>query len=408
MRQTQATFGEKLQFKAYGIKLTAMGLLAKLIKMRDTDIFVGTDAIDSLAEKIAQAKRKKALIVTTAGTVKRGQIQPLIDALTTRGVSSAVYDGIIPDPTYETIRQGLKAQQQHSCDCVIAFGGGSAMDAVKTIILAATNKKPLEKLVGIRKGIHKPLPFYAVPTTSGTASEVTPVAVISEDGTHTKRFIVDNRTVAHAAALDPTLSASLPASITAETGMDALAHAIEAYISKLSDDKTDAYAREAIEAIFQHLPIVVEDGSNLESREAMARASLAAGMAFRTALLGYVHAISHQLGAIYGTPHGLGNAMLLPLVVEYSKDAATDKLAELAVALNLGKAEQSKEELADLFVEALKDFNQRVNIPAKAEALKADDLPVIAERAFDEALDVHAGPKYMGKEDIIDLLKKLM
>ncbi|BFM18079.1 iron-containing alcohol dehydrogenase [Maricurvus nonylphenolicus] len=408
MRQTQATLAEKLRFKVHGIELKAMGQFMKLMKMRDTDVFVGSNAVASLADKIAQAKRQKVLIVTTAGAVKRGQIQSLIDALTAKDIGSAVYDGIIPDPTYETVRQGLKAQQQHSCDCVVAFGGGSAMDAAKAIVIAATNEKPVEKLIGIRKGKNKPLPLYAVPTTSGTASEVTPAAVISEDHTHTKRFIIDSRTIAHAAALDPTLSASLPASITAETGMDALTHAIEAYLSKLGTAETDAHALDAITTIFKHLPIVVEDGGNLESREAMAKASLIAGKAFRKAPLGYVHAISHQLGAIYGTPHGLGNAILLPLVVEYSKDAITEKLAELAKALNLSSANQSEEVLANLVVDALKELNQRIHIPAKAEALKAEDLPTIAKRAYAEALDIHAAPKYMGKKDIVSLLEKLL
>ncbi len=385
-----------------------MGYGLKLMKIRHTHVLTGPEAIAELANKVAQSDLKKVLIVTTPGAVKRGYCDTLSSALSARGLASVVYSEVIPDPTFTTVKAGLAVLKEHNCDCAIALGGGSVMDAAKAMIVAATNEQPVESLMGMRKGKNVPLPFYAIPTTSGTGSEVTNAAVISEDITHIKRFMIDSRTVAKAAVLDPSFSTSLPAGITAETGMDAMTHALEAYISKLSNPESDALAIEAIQGIFTHLPICFADGNNLQARQAMAEASLTAGMAFRKVMLGYVHAISHQFGAVYGTSHGLGNAILLPLVIEYSKDTVTEKLATLAIKTGLGNASNTQEQLAQSVVNKLKDLNQQLNIPTKLAGLKEADIPKIALSSYAEALKIHAAPKYMGKADIEALIKKLL
>ncbi len=408
MTTSQATLSEQVRFKLHGVKLKAMGFGLKLMPIRNTQVFTGAKAISELANKIAESNLKKALIVTTPGAVKRGYTDKVIKALQNQGVGSVVFSDVAPDPTFKTVIEGTTVLKERGCDCAIALGGGSVMDAAKTMVVAATNDKPVEDLMGMRKGKNVPLPFYAIPTTSGTGSEVTNAAVISEDDTHIKRFMIDSRTVAKAAALDPSLSASLPAHITAETGMDAMTHAMEAYISKLSHPESDELAVEAITDIFKFLPVCYEDGSNLDARQGMANASLTAGKAFRKAMLGYVHAISHQFGAMYGTPHGLGNAILLPLVVEYSKDAVKEKLASLAIKTGLGDASKSQDELAQAVVDKLKSLNQQLNVPTKLDALKQEDIPEIALRAYAEALKIHAAPRYMGKQDIEALLKKLV
>ena len=408
MTTSQATLSEKIQFKLHGVKLKAMGVGLKLMPIRDTQVFSGANGIEELAKTIAKYKLKKALIVTTPGAVKRGYSTKVSAALSNQGIGSTVFSNVIPDPTFTTVNEGLAVLKDHDCDFAIALGGGSVMDAAKAMIVAATNDKPVPELMGMRKGKNNPLPFYAIPTTSGTGSEVTNAAVISEDGTHTKRFMIDSRTVAKAAVLDPSLSTSLPKHITAETGMDALTHAMEAYISQLSNPESDALAIEAIGAIFKVLPVCYEDGGNLEARQTMAQASLTAGKAFRKVMLGYVHAISHQLGALYGTAHGLGNAILLPLVVEYSQDKVSQKLAKLAVATGLGTQSMPENQLAQLVVDKLKSLNQQLNVPTKLESLKEADIPKIALRAYAEALKIHAAPKYMGKGDIEVLLKKLL
>lgn len=412
MTVSQATLSEKVQFKLHGVKLKAMGFGLKLMPIRDTQVFTGATGIDELAKKMADLNLKKALIVTTPGAVKRGYSTKVIEALARCGIDSAVFSNVIPDPTFATVNEGLAVLKANHCDCAIALGGGSVMDAAKAMIVAATNDKPVEELMGMRKGKNNPLPFYAIPTTSGTGSEVTNAAVISEDnaadGTHTKRFMIDSRTVAKAAVLDPVLSASLPAHITAETGMDALTHAMEAYLSKLSNPESDALAIEAITSIFKVLPVCYEDGGNLAARQAMAEASLTAGKAFRKVMLGYVHAISHQLGAVYGTAHGLGNAMLLPLVVDYSKEKMAGKLAKLAIATGLGGDDLIEAQLAQLVVDKLTSLNKQLNIPSKLEALKGEDIPNLALRSYAEALKIHAAPKYMGKRDIEKLLTNLL
>jgi alcohol dehydrogenase class IV len=408
MSTSTATLSEKLKFKLHGVKLKAMGVGLKLMPIRDTQVFTGSTGIEELAKKMAASNLKKALIVTTPGAVKRGYTTKLSEALARFGIDGAVFSNVIPDPTFATVNEGLSVLKANHCDCAIALGGGSVMDAAKALVVAATNDQPIDSLMGMRKGKNVPLPFYAIPTTSGTGSEVTNAAVISEDDTHTKRFMIDSRTVARAAVLDPSLSASLPKHITAETGMDALTHAMEAYISKLSHPESDALAIEAIGQIFKYLPVCYEDGGNLEARQKMAEASLTAGKAFRKAMLGYVHAISHQFGALYGTAHGLGNAILLPLVVEYSQDKVTSKLAKLAVATGLGTASMPQTQLARLVVDKLNSLNQQLNIPTKLESLKEADIPNIALRSYAEALKIHAAPKYMGKSDIKALVRKLL
>ncbi|MEH6348137.1 MAG: iron-containing alcohol dehydrogenase [Bermanella sp.] len=408
MTTSQATLSEQIQFKLHGVKLKAMGFGLKLMPIRDTQVFTGSNGIEELAKIIAKYNLKKALIVTTPGAVKRGYSAKVSRALSNLGIGSTVFSNVIPDPTFATVNEGLAVLKDHDCDCAIALGGGSVMDAAKAMIVAATNDKPVEQLMGMRKGKNNPLPFYAIPTTSGTGSEVTNAAVISEDNTHIKRFMIDSRTVAKAAVLDPSLSVSLPKHITAETGMDALTHALEAYISQLSNPESDALAVQAIKQIFEVLPVCYEDGSNLAARQTMAEASLTAGKAFRKAMLGYVHAISHQLGALYGTAHGLGNAMLLPLVVDYSKDKVADKLANLAVMTGLGRADMPKNKLSQLLVDKLVSLNKQLNIPTKLETLKEEDIPKLALRAYAEALKIHAAPRYMGKQDIEALLKNLL
>ncbi len=408
MNSSQATFGENTQFYLHGFKLKAIGFALSKMKIRDTQVLKGAEGITKLASMVAQSKLKKALIVTTTGAIKRGFVDKLVTALKDNGVESAIYSGVIPDPTFTTVNEGLAIAKTHDCDCAIALGGGSVMDAAKAIIVAATNDTPVEKLMGVRKGRNRPLPFYAIPTTAGTASEVSTGAVISDDKTHIKKFMVDSRTVAKVAVLDPSLSALLPSNITAETGMDAMTHALEAYISKNSSEETDKHAVQAIQEIFIHLPTAVKDGGNLEARQAMAMASLTAGKAFRTAMLGYVHAISHQFGALYGTPHGQGNAILLPLILEYSKDAVEDKLASLAVTLGLGKQSESNSALAQKVIDDIKKLNAELNIPTTLKPLKDEDIATIASNAFKEALKVHAAPKYMGKASIQALLKKLL
>ena len=342
------------------------------------------------------------------GIVKRDQTADLIRALELRGVTAVIYDGVSPDPTFEVVNEGLDLLKREECDGVVAFGGGSAMDAAKVIAVAAANNRAPEKLVGFFKGRKKPLPFFAVPTTAGTGSEATIVSVISDNVTHAKSFVIDSRTVPLAAALDPRLMASIPATMTAATGMDALTHAIEAYLSTISTPETDRNAIEAIQLIFEFLPMACKDGSNLEAREAMSIASYKAGKAFTKAFVGYVHAISHQLGAYYGIPHGLANAVVLPHVIEFSREAAAPKLAILAVKTGLGESSEGEAVLAQKFVDHISQLNAQLEIPQFAMELKEEDIPAIARGALKEALLNYPVPRHMTRLDCEQLLGGLL
>ena len=408
MHTVQASGIERLQFLGNKIMVRALKLAAGIMPIREPELLVGIDATTRLAESIAGYSLNKVLLVTTAGIIKRGQADEMIRALELQGITPVVYDGIVPDPTFAVVNEGLDLLRQEACDGIIAFGGGSAMDAAKVMAVAATNNKAPEKLVGYFKGRKKPLPFFAVPTTAGTGSEVTIASVISDDQTHEKSFVMDSRTVALSAALEPRLMEKLSPSLTAATGMDALTHAIEAYVSTISTPTTDRYAEEAIQLIFEYLPRACENGSDLEAREAMSIASYKAGRAFTQASLGYVHAISHQLGARYGTPHGLGNAIVLPQVLEISKQAAGPSMARLAQVIGLGDGSEPEGVLAQKFVRQVRQLNRQLGIPATVAELDENDIPAITRGALKEALLNYPVPQHMGRVDCEELLRGLL
>jgi alcohol dehydrogenase class IV len=397
-----------LEYIGNKIVMGAMKIAVKLLPFREPQLVSGPSSAVELINVIAADGAKKVLIVTGSGIVKRGQLDGMIRALETHGIDMAIYDGIQPDPTFEIVYDGLALLKAENCDSVLAVGGGSAMDAAKVMALAATNKRAPEKLKGYFKGRNKPLPFYAVPTTAGTGSEVTVAAVISDTTTHKKAFIIDTRIVATAAALDPEMMVSVPAALTASTGMDALTHAIESFIGGLGDEQTEANSIEATRMIFENLPKAFADGSNLEAREALAVASYKAGLAFTKASLGYVHAISHQLGAYYGVPHGLGNAILLPHVVEFSLPSIKPKLARLAIETGIGSKDEGESILAQKVVDYLFDLNKQLGLPATVAELKAEDIKKITRGALTEAHLNYPVPRHMSSKDCQELLQKCL
>src|SRR5512135_1714908 len=303
------------------------------------------------------------MIVTDAVLVKLGLVEPLRLALQAQGIDVAVHDGITPDPTYPVLQAGHAAVKAHRSDAILAVGGGSAIDAAKVIgAMAVTGKSP-EKLVGMLKVSKPMLPLFAIPTTAGTGSEVTVAAVVTDPVHHLKAAVIDPKLVPLAAALDPELMKGMPKPITAATGMDAMTHAIEAYINRWPHAETPLHCTSAVRMIFANLPRAYADGEDLEAREAMALASYYAGLAFTKAYVGYVHAFSHKVGGLYGVPHGLGNATFLPHVLDFLKDAA----------------------LAQRFVERVRELNRTVGIPDRLAALKSADVPEVARAAMIEA-----------------------
>lgn len=364
---------------------------------RQPQMVTGPGSSLQLCEAIAQAGVKKLLIVTDAMLVKLGLLSAMQDKLTALGVSWAVYDGVQPDPTIAQIEAGLDMLKRENAQAILAVGGGSSIDAAKVIAARATNNKPIAKMAGLFKVWRSILPLYVVPTTAGTGSEVTIAAVVSDPAAQRKFAIMDPRLLPTAAALDGALMKGLPPPITAATGMDALTHAVEAYISRNAMADTDAQALQATKLIMQNLPQVMANGADETARQNMSQASYLAGQAFTKAGVGYVHAVAHNFGARYHVPHGLANAIIMPYVLDYSKPSCTQRLAELAEAGGLKKGNETPEQLADAFIARIREMNTQFGIPTKVDKLKREDIPAIVDAALAEAHYTYAVPRYMDK-----------
>ena len=381
-----------------GALMRGAGLLTRFIPIPQPTLLVGPGSSARLGQAIAGFGHSKILIVTDSIISKLGLLKPLTDALTAGGAQFVVFDEITPDAPIPLIEKGIDFYKEHGCDAIVAFGGGSSMDASKAIAVSVANPKPLRQLAGYLKGLRSPVKIYAVPTTAGTGSEVTVAAVISDPETHKKLVIVDPRIVPKMAALDPSLMTGLPPHITAATGIDALTHAVEAFVGHWTTPYSDGMALSAVGLIFENLRTAYSDGKNLEAREKMALASTYAGFAFTRANVGYVHAIAHQFGGKYHTPHGLANAIMLPFVLKYSSPAITDRLAMLAVRAKVGTEDESSEVLAQKFLDAVDQLNRDIGIPTCLDALQEADIPALAKAACWEAHTGYPVPRYMSQE----------
>lgn len=380
-------------------------LFSGLLPDRVPVTFLGPDASRELCHSIAQEGTKKVLVVTDAGLVQLGLVARITSALTEAGVESTVFDGVEPDPTFAQVDAGHAQLQREGCDSVLALGGGSPMDAAKVIAAMATNGGVAQKLVGMFKVRRAPLPLFAIPTTAGTGSEVTLAAVVSDSTTHVKSFCLDPKLLPTMAALDPSLMTGLPPHITAATGMDALTHAVESFLAKTSKSGTEVWATSAVRMIFQNLPKACADGTDLDARKAMALASYYAGLAFTRTSVGYVHAIAHTFGAYYGTPHGRANAIVLPHVLEFSKETAQDRLAALAEVI--GIKEGSPAQKAQAFIDAVRDLMAQIDIPYTLADLREEDVTPIAKQALAEAAFNYPVPRFMTQPEAETLLRAI-
>ena len=379
-----------------------------LLFFRTPQLFTGPGSSLQLCDHIARQGVKNLLIVTDAMLVKIGLLTPLQERLRQLGVACVVYDGVQPNPTIEQIENGLALLKQHGCTSILAIGGGSSIDAAKVIAARATNPYKIVHMSGLLRVAFKLLPLYVVPTTAGTGSEVTIAAVVSDPATTRKFAIMSPRLVPLAAALDGALMTGLPPAITAATGMDALTHAVEAYISRNQTRKTDAEALEATRLIMQNLPTAVKDGKNLDARQNMALASFKAGVAFTTAGVGYVHAIAHNFGAYYHVPHGLANAIVLPRVLEFSKPSCTGRLARLAEVSGLKQGSEADAQLAEAFIQRIRDMNREFGIPTQVDKLREQDIPEITGKALFEAHAFYAVPRYMDRPEFEAFLRQML
>lgn len=386
----------------------ALKIAAAIIPMPKPTLFTGSGSSLDLCSAISQLGMKKVLIVTDKVLVEIGLLKSIEERLIKEGVDYVIYDGILPDPTYDQIEAGLDILKNNQCQAILAVGGGSPIDASKAIAARATNDKSLEKMAGLFKLRKAPLPLFAIPTTAGTGSEVTIVSVVSDPKSHQKTPIIDPKLVPMMAALDGSLMLGLPPMVTAATGMDALTHAIESYISVNATDETNSYGLAATRLIMENLETAVHDGKNLDARQNMAMASYYAGLAFTKASVGYVHAIAHNFGAYYSTPHGLANSIVLPYILDYSKDEIIDKLAQLAEVSGLKKGNESNQQLADKFISRVREMLKSFKIPTHLDDLKVSDIPSIAKSALDEAHQNYPVPKYMNQNTCENLLNKMV
>ncbi len=385
------------------------GKLTRFIPIPQPTLLVGPGSSGRLGQAVAGFGHAKLLIVTDGIIAKLGLLKQLTDALSAGGAQYAVFDEITPDAPIPLIERGIDFYRQHDCDAIVAFGGGSSMDASKAIAAAIATGKPLRDLAGyLKSGLRNPVPIYAVPTTAGTGSEVTVAAVISDPERQAKLVIIDPRLVPKMAALDPTLMTGLPPHITAATGIDALTHAIEAFVGHWTTPYSDGMALSAVGLIFENLRIAYRDGGNLAAREKMSLASTYAGFAFTRANVGYVHAVAHQFGARYHTPHGLANAIMLPRVLNYSLPAITDRLALLAVRAGVGAEGDDAERLAQKFLDAVDRLNHDLGIPTFLAALKEADIPDLAAAACKEAHTGYPVPRYMTQRQCEDLIRQVL
>jgi alcohol dehydrogenase class IV len=388
--------------------MRAAGVVTGLLPIPQPMLLIGPGASRRLGQALCGFGHKKILIVTDRVVSGMGLPDALTKALSEGGTGHVVFDAVTADAPIPIIEKGIAFYEKHRCDAVVAFGGGSPMDAAKTIALAVANKKPPRKLVGYFKGLRSPEPIYAVPTTAGTGSEVTVAAVVSDPETNRKLVIADARLVPTMAALDPLLMIGLPRHVTAATGMDALTHAIEAFVGHWSTSHTDQMALAAVGMIYGNLRIAYRNGRNLAAREQMSLAATYAGLAFTRANVGYVHAIAHQLGGKYHTPHGLANAIVLPHVLRFLSPAITKRLAVLAVRAGVGKKGERPAVLAKKFLDSVEALNRDLGIPRHLDALREADVPELAKAACWEADTNYPVPRYMSREICEGLLRQIL
>lgn len=375
---------------------------------REPKVFEGKDCLKKLPHLLKEEKIERVCIVTDESILSLGLLKNLIYELNSKGIYYCIYSKTVVNPTVENVEEAKELYIKNSCQGIIAFGGGSPMDCAKAMgALVVSKGKTIEEMRGLFKVRKKIPPFFAVPTTAGTGSEATVAAVITNSETHEKYAINDVVLIPHYAFLDATLTLGLPSGLTATTGMDALTHAIEAYVGRSNTKTTEEYSLEAIKLIFSNIIEAYTNGENIGARIKMQKASYLAGVSFTRAYVGYVHAISHSLGGTYGVPHGLANAIILPYVLEYYGYSVHKSLAKVADALNISDIKDSDEIKAKLVIEKIKKLNKDMKIPKEIKEIRMQDLDLLTKKCLKEANPLYPVPRILFKEDIVRLLLKI-
>lgn len=367
----------------------------------------GNGKIKELGTFLAKKKINDVLVVTGAGMVKRGQVQPMLDGFDAAGIRYTLQTYTNTDPTTDDVEAGYKTYKENGCRAIVALGGGSRIDCAKGIAAKAAHpKKKVTQLQGLLK-VHKPImPFIAIPTTAGAGSETTVAAVITDSKTHRKAAINDPFLIPKYAVLDPELTVGLSPYTTATTGMDALAHAVEAYTNKTYNTKLeDRLAKEAVKLIHDNILLAFEEGDNLEARQNMQRGAFFAGRAFTRGCVGYVHAIGHTLGGLYGVAHGLAMAVLLPHVMRAYGEAAHQRLAELADVCGIKGGNDA--EKANGFIDWIEETNAKMGLPDKFDMIEKKDIKQMVAWASKEANPLYPVPVIWSKKDFRKFIESI-
>lgn len=358
-------------------------------------------SMEELVKKLKELKLNSVLLVTDKGIRSLGLTGHLEELLTQNNISCAVYDGTVANPTTDNVDEALSLYRQNGCQALIGFGGGSSMDCAKAVgACIARPHTPLMKMKGILKVLRPLPPLFAVPTTAGTGSETTLAAVITDAKTRIKYPINDFPLIPGYAVLDPEVTRSLPPFITASTGLDALTHAVEAYIGRSTTKKTRHAALKATNLIFHNLQKAYHDGNNMTARKNMLRASYYAGVAFTVSYVGYVHAVAHSLGGCCNIPHGLANAVLLPVVLRDYGDTIHRKLHELAIAAGLSDAAEPDAAAAEKFISAIEDMLDEFSLGRTLPGIKSKDIPALARHADAEGNPLYPVPVLMNAKEL--------
>jgi alcohol dehydrogenase len=370
---------------------------------------LGSGTVNEVGDRVKVLGGSKALIVTDAGLVKLGVADNVKKIIEGAGLEAVIFGGAEPNPTDKNVDAGFEVWKNENCNAIVSLGGGSSHDCAKGIGLLASNGGKIHDYEGIDKSNNPMVPLIAVNTTAGTASEMTRFCIITDSSRKVKMAIVDWRVTPKISINDPDLMVGMPPALTAATGMDALTHAIEAYVSTAATPLTDSAALMAIELVSQYLPIAVANGTNMEAREKMAYAQFLAGMAFNNASLGYVHSMAHQLGGYYNLPHGVCNAILLPHVEQFNLIGCADRLRDVAAAMGENVDGLSVFDAAQKAIDSIKKLSSSIGIPSGLKELnvKEEDFEIMAKNAKVDACQF-TNPRTATLQQVIQIFKNAM
>ncbi|SDJ23850.1 iron-containing alcohol dehydrogenase [Salimicrobium halophilum] len=378
-----------------------MHVSSRFLPWRRPDLIEGEHSTGRLVDELKKEGYERVLIVTDKGIKAAGLLAPFEEELNGAGIEYIRYEDTVPNPTVINIQDALHAYRYHHCQAIIGFGGGSAIDCAKGVAAkVARPDKTIEEMKGLFRVRRATPMLIAIPTTSGTGSEGTAATVISNPETSEKYPLIDLSLIPDKAVLDVSLVLDLPQHITAMTGMDALTHAIEAYIGKSNTKETELLSRKAVRLIFGNLLTTYHHPHDKQARAEMQKAAYYAGLAFTKAYVGYVHSIAHTLGGFYRTPHGLANAVLLPHILDYYGESIHVRLANLADSAGITTSGMNTTEKAEIFIEAIRKLNREMEIPTHIPDIKQKDIPDMVRRSMKEAHPLYPVPVFMNEKDM--------